>query len=163
MNLLKLGRVGVVMLAVAMLAILGGCKSSGVAVSERGQIMNMDIDVPTDLSEGETKELTVSIANRGVNKIDDVIFEIEMPNELLVLGQNPSPGVRWTDRMSSWGTKIYQYQAGDIEVGTEAEVKFNVRAQFGSLQRTGDIKVTAWSEDLPGDKLLETKYIKLRS
>lgn len=163
MKSVKFGRVAVAMLAIAMLALLGACKSSGVAVSERGQIMNMNINVPTDLSEGQTEQLTVTIANRGVNQIDDVVFEIEMPNELIVLSQNPSPGVRWTDRTSSWGTKIYQYQAGDIEVGTEAEVKYNVRAQFGSLPRTGDIKVTAWSKDLPGDKLLETKYIKLRS
>ena len=157
------GRVVLTIFAVMLIAMATGCKSSGVAVSGRGQIMNIDVDVPTDLSEGETKELTVRLTNAGVNEIDDVIIEVEMPNELIVLSQIPSRGVTMTERLSSLGTKIFQYRAGDIEAATSSEVKFHVRAAFGSLPRTGDIKVTAWSEDLPGDRLVETKYIKLRA
>jgi hypothetical protein len=157
------GRWGGVILAIFLVALAGACKSSGVAVTGRGQVMNLDINVPTDLSEGETKEMTVSVSNRGVNRLDDVIFEVEMPNELIVLSQVPSRGVQMTERFSSIGTKIFQYRAGNIEVATSSQVKFHVRAAFASLDRTGDIKVTAWSEDLPGDRLVETKFVKLRA
>lgn len=155
----------ITMAAIALLAVvlIGACKHSGMALSDRGQLMKIDIELPQDLSDGQIERLLVTIANRGVNTIDDVIFEVEMPNELVIMNQNPSPGVKWTDRLSSYGTKIYQYRSGDIEVGTESEVKFEVRAQFGSLNRTGDIKVTAWSDDIPGDRLIETRYIKLRN
>jgi hypothetical protein len=37
-----------------------------------------------------------------------------------------------------------------------------VRTRFGSLDHTGDMKVTAYQKDLPGDKLVETRSIKLR-
>lgn len=163
MRRIDIGRWGVIGVAVLLVAMAGACKTSGVAVSERGHVMEMDINVPTDLSEGEAKELTVRIANMGINKIDDVIFEVEMPNELIVLSQVPGRGIVMTERFSSLGTKIFQYRAGDIEVGTSSQVKFHVQAAFGSLDRTGDIKVTAWSEDLPGNRLVETKQVKLRA
>jgi hypothetical protein len=157
---LKFGRVALVVLAVSLVMGLGACKSSGVAVSERGQVMKIDINVPTDLTEGGTEEMVVRVANRGINELSNVFFEVEVPSELVVLSEVPSDGVQ---RLSSMGNnRISQYRAGDIEAATSAEVKYHVRAAFGSLDRTGDIKVTAWSEDLPGDRLVETKYVKLR-
>jgi hypothetical protein len=162
MRNLRFRPVGLVFLAVTVVIVMGACKSSGVAVSQRGQVMNIAIDVPTDLSEGETKEMLVSVSNRGVNELDDVFFQVEMPSELIVLSEIPSGGVERTDRMTTTDTRIFQYRAGDIEAATSSEVKYHVRAAFGSLDRTGDIKVTAWSEDLPGDRLVETKYIRLR-
>lgn len=162
MKNLKLGPAALVVLAVSLVMGLGACKSSGVAVSGRGQVMNIDINVPTDLTEGGTEEMVIRVANRGINELSNVYFEVEMPRELVVLSEVPSGGVQRADRMSSMGSRISQYAAGDIEAATSAEVKYHVRAAFGSLDRTGDIKVTAWSEDLPGDRLVETKYIKLR-
>ena len=156
------GMTGIAVLALLVVAMTGACKSSGMALSDRGQLMKIDIELPQDLSDGQTEQLLVTIANRGVNKIGGVVFEVEMPNELIVVSQDSSPGVNWTDRLSSSGTKIFQYRSGNIEVATESEVKYQVRAQFGSLNRTGDIKVTAWSDDIPGDRLIETRYIKLR-
>ena len=35
-------------------------------------------------------------------------------------------------------------------------------AAFGALERSGDIRATAYNRDLPGNKLVETKYVKLR-
>jgi hypothetical protein len=162
MKNLRFGPLALAFLAVTLVIVIGGCKSSGVAVSPRGQVMNIAIEVPTDLSEGETNEMVVRVANRGVNEIGDVFFQVEMPSELIVQSEIPSGGVERTDRMASSATRIFQYRAGDIEAATSAEVKYHVRAAFGSLDRTGDIKVTAWSEDLPGDRLVETKYIRLR-
>ena len=162
MKNMKLGSVALVVLAVSLVMGLGACKSSGVAVSGRGQVMNIDINVPTDLTEGGTEEMVVRVANRGINELSNVFFEVEMPRELVVLSEVPSGGVQRADRMSTMGSRISQYSAGDIEAATSAEIKYHVRAAFGSLDRTGDIKVTAWSEDLPGDRLVETKFIKLR-
>jgi hypothetical protein len=31
------------------------------------------------------------------------------------------------------------------------------------MRETGSVKVTAWQRDLPGDRLVETAVIKLRS
>lgn len=163
MRMMHLRQWGMVGVAVLLVAMAGGCKSSGVAVSAQGHVMEMDINVPTDLSAGEAKELTVRIANMGINKIDDVIFEVEMPNELIVLSQVPGRGITMTERFSSTGTKIFQYRAGDIEVGTSSQVKFHVQAASGALPSTGAIKVTAWSDDLPENRLIETKEIKLRA
>ncbi|HEY0591728.1 MAG TPA: hypothetical protein VGF40_08165 [Thermoanaerobaculia bacterium] len=149
---------------VAALALVGpvACKHSGIAVSSSGQIIDIEIDAPESLAESaETEEMKVEIANRGVNKLSQFGFDVEMPNELVVLSQTQSPGVIWTERVTGSGTKLYHYEVNEIAVGSRAEVRYHVRAAFGSLERTGDIKVTAYSEDLPGDKLVETQFIRL--
>lgn len=156
------GRVAVVL--VAALALVGpvACKHSGVAVSSSGQVIDIEIDTPGSLADSaETEELKVEIANRGVNKLSQFGFDVEMPSELVVLSQTQSPGVTWTERITGSGTKLYHYEVNEISVGSRAEVRFHVRTAFGSLDRTGDIKVTAYSDDLPGDKLVETKFIRL--
>lgn len=152
-------------IVIAALALIGmtGCKSSGMAVTERGQLMKINIEVPTDLSDNETRELLVSVSNRGVNKLDDVLFEVEIPNELIILSQVPGDGISMTESRTSGGARLFLYKAGNIEVATESVVRFHVRASFGALQRTGDIKVTAWTEDVPSGRLVESKFIKLRS
>lgn len=141
---------------------LGACKHSGMAVTADGRALSIDIGVPTDLSEGDTEELKVEIRNRGVNRMKDVVFEVEMPNELIVLSTVPGPDLQASEMMTSTGTKRFIYRAGDVDPQSVAHVRYHVRAAFGSLDRTGDIRVTAWSEDLPGDRLLETKKIYLR-
>lgn len=148
---------------VAVLSLTGfACKHSGVAVSSSGQIVGIDIDAPDTLTEGsETKELKVTISNNGVNKLSQFGFDVEMPNELVVLSQTQSPGVTWTERITGAGTKLYHYEVNEVAVGSRAEVSYHVRTAFGTSDRTGDIRVTAYSEDLPGDKLVETKFIRL--
>ena len=151
-------------LALALVALfsVGACKHSGMAVTADGRALSIDIDVPTDLSEGDTQELKVEIRNRGVNRMKDVVFEVEMPNELIVLSTVPGDDLRASEMMTASGRKQFIYRAGDIDAQSVAHVKYHVRAAFGSLDRTGDIRVTAWSEDLPGDRLVETKNIHLR-
>ena len=148
--------------AIVLVAGLAACKTSGVALTSKGQIMHVDIDVPTDLSEGQTEELVVGVGNRGVNNIANVVFQVEMPSELVVLSSVPSGGLDPTETVSPSGGKMYIYRAKELQPTNTATVRYHVRAAFGSLDRSGDIKVTAWSDDLPGDKLVETKYVKLR-
>ena len=149
---------------VAALAIAGltGCKHSGVAVAKGGQVINIDIDAPTRLAESaETQSLEIKIGNVGVSKLSRLEFTVEMPNELVVISQTQSPGVTWTTRASSGNQKIYHYTVDEVSVGSRARVTYHVRTAFGSRERTGDIKVTAWSDQLPGDRLIETKFIEL--
>jgi hypothetical protein len=154
-------------LALALVAVLavGGfaaCKHSGVGVSTGGQIVGIEIDAPGSLADSsETQELKVAIRNSGVNKLGGFGFDVEMPNELVVLSQTQSPGVTWTERVTSGGTKLYHYEVNEISVGSRAEVRYHVRTAFGSLDRTGDIKVTAYSDQLPDGQLVETKFIRL--
>jgi hypothetical protein len=156
-------RYSILTLALAAVAILpAACKSSGVAVTGKGQIINIDIDVPQDLTDGATEELEVRIKNRGVNTLQDAIFEVELPRELVVLSTVPGRGINASERMDADGDKIFVYDADDIEPLNDAVVRYHVRASFNGLDRSGDIKVTAWAESLPGDRLVETKFIKLR-
>jgi hypothetical protein len=148
---------------VAVLAIGGfACKHSGVAVASGGQVVGIDIDAPETLADSsETQELKITIANRGVNKLGGFGFDVEMPNELIVLSQTQSPGVTWTERVTSGGTKLYHYEVNEISVGSRAEVRYHVRSAFGTRDRTGDIKVTAYSDQLPNGQLVETQFVRL--
>jgi hypothetical protein len=141
---------------------LAACKSSGVAVTGAGQIVRIDINVPQDLSEGQTEELEVVVANRGVNTLKSTTFEVELPRELVILSTVPGRGIDATERIDADGDKIFIYEAGDIEPASSSVVRYHVRAAFNGLDRSGDIKVTAWAPALPGDRLVETKFIKLR-
>lgn len=149
-------------LTLVVLVSFGACKSSGVAVTGDGRVLSIDIGVPTDLSEGDTEELKVEIRNRGINRVKDVVFEVELPNELIVLSTVPASDLQASEMMTSTGTKRFIYRAGDVSAQSATHVRYHVRAAFGSLDRTGDIKVTAWSDDLPGDRLVEHKNIRLR-
>ncbi len=155
-------RLALALVGALALAGTAACKHSGVAVSSSGQVVSIDIQAPEHLADStETKELKIDIANRGVNKLSQFGFDVEMPNELVVLSQTQSPGVTWTERVTGAGTKLYHYEVNEIAVGSRAEVSYHVRAAFGTLERTGDIRVTAYSDELPGDKLVETKFIRL--
>ncbi|MGH9457650.1 MAG: hypothetical protein ACRD2J_08430 [Thermoanaerobaculia bacterium] len=151
-----------VLTSILALASLGACKHSGVAVASGGQIINIEIDAPNELAENfETEELEVEIANVGVNKLADLEFTVEMPTEIVVLSQTQSPGVTWTERVTVGGTKLYHYVVNEVDAGSQARVNYHVRTAFGARDRTGDIKVTAWSDQLPGDRLIETEFIRL--
>lgn len=144
------------------LGLTAGCKSSGVAVTERGQVMTINIDSPGDLPDNGTGELKVKVANRGVNNLGNVEFTVEIPNELVVVNEERGQGMELLVMETPTGKRLYHYMVGNIEVGQSSTVRYQVRTNFGTLQRSSDVVVTAWQKDLPGDRLVESKYIRLR-
>ena len=152
----------IVVATLVLIVSLSGCKSSGVAVTGKGEILRIDIDAPGDLPDGDTEELTVRLANRGVSTVQDVVFEVQLPEELVVLSSVPGQGIRESEKVGERGEKIFTYNADDIEPLHDSVVRYHVRASFGGRETTGDIKVTAWAESLPGNRLIETKQVRLR-
>lgn len=138
------------------------CKSSGVAVTDRGQIMKINISSAEELPENYTDEIKVEVANRGVANIHDIEFTVEVPDELVVVSEEHGDGMDLMMMETPEGRQYYHYRVGDLNGGEEAVARFRVRTSFGTLDRTSDIKVTAWQEDLPSQKLVETRQISLR-
>lgn len=151
----------IAVVAVVALALLSttACKSSGMAVTSRGQLLKINIAHPTDLPDAGVDNLDVNISNRGVNNIKDVLLEVELPPQLIVLDQTNDRGV---NVMHTPGSNIYRFTFGNIQAGEDSKIRFRVRTAFGTLSETGAVKVTAWQSNLPGDKLIETAVIKLR-
>lgn len=148
----------IAIVAVGLLAATA-CKSSGVAVTSRGQILKLSIDHPEDLPEQGVDNLDVTLTNSGVNNVQDVLLEVELPPQLVVLDQTNDRGV---NVMHTPGTNLYRFTFGNIQPAERSTVRFRVRTTFGNLRETGGVKATAWQSGLPGDKLIETAVIKLR-
>ncbi len=144
------------------LGLSGACKHSGVAVTDRGQVMKINITAPDDLPERGSEDIEIQVSNRGLNKLNDVEFEVEFPRELVIVEEKHGDGINMIEGRGSNGERIFRYTAGNIEVATSSMVKYRVETAFGSMKRSGDLKVTAWQKDLPGERLIETKFIKLR-
>lgn len=151
----------IAVVAVVALALLSttACKSSGMAVTSRGQLLKINIVHPTDLPEAGVDNLDVNISNRGVNNIQDILLEVELPPQLVVLDQTNDRGV---NVMHTPGSNMYRFTFGNIQPGETSTVRFRIRTAFGTLSETGGVKATAWQSGLPGDKLIETAVIKLR-
>ncbi len=154
------------LLSVAVVAVLAlalisatACKSSGMAVTTRGQVLKLNIVHPTDLPESGVDNLDINISNRGVNNIQDVMLEVELPPQLVVLDQTNERGV---DVMHTPGSNVYRFTFGNIQPAEDSTIRFRVRTAFGTMRETASIKATAWQEGLPGDKLIETAVIRLR-
>lgn len=147
------------LLAIGLLASTA-CKSGGMAVTSRGQILKINIEHPNDLPENGEDNLDVKISNRGVNNVQDVMVDIDLPGQLIVLDQTNERGI---NVMHDPGSSSYHFTLGNIQPGETSTLRFRVRTAFGTMSQTGDVKVTAWQRDLPGDKLVETALIKLRS
>lgn len=152
----------VAVLAVMMLAVfsLTACKSSGMAVTSRGQILKLNIAHPTDLPDQGVDNLDVVVSNTGINNIQDILLEVELPPQLIVLDQTTDRGV---NVMHQPGSNVYRFTFGNIQPAERSTVRFRVRTAFGTLRETGSVKATAWQSGLPGDKLVETAVIKLRN
>ena len=153
-------------LTIAVMAILAvgllsatACKSSGMAVTSRGQILKLNIVHPDDLPENGVDNMDVVISNRGVTNIQDVLLEVELPPQLVVLDQTNDKGV---NVLHTPGTNMYRFTFGNIQPAEDSTIRFRVRTAFGTLSETGSVKATAWQSGLPGDKLVETAVIKLR-
>lgn len=145
--------------AVGVLLVASACKSSGIALTGRGQVLKIDIQHPNALPEGGEDNLDITIANRGVNNIQDVLVDVELPPQLLVLDQTADRGITSN---AEPGLNIYHFVIGNIQPMETSHLRFKVRTAFGTLSETGSVKVTAWQRNLPGDKLVETAVIKLR-
>ena len=153
-------------ITIALMAILAvltlsatACKSSGMAVTSRGQLLKLNIASPTDLPEQGEDNLDIAVSNRGVNNIQDVLLEVELPPQLIVLDQTAERGV---EVMHTPGSNLYRFTFGNIQPAETSTVRFKVRTAFGTLRETGNVRATAWQSNLPGDKLIETRVIKLR-
>src|SRR6476661_5420153 len=79
-------------LAIALFA-LSACKSSGMAVTSRGQLLKINIQHPTDLPEAGEDNLDIVVSNRGVNNIENVLVDVELPPQLVVLDQTADRGI----------------------------------------------------------------------
>jgi hypothetical protein len=129
------------------------------AVTSRGQVLKLDIVHPTDLPEAGVDNLDVVVANRGINNIQDILLEVELPPQLVVLDQTNDRGV---NVMHTPGSNMYRFTFGNVQAAESSTIRFRVRTAFGTLSETGSVKATAWQSGLPGDKLIETAVIKLR-
>lgn len=154
------------LLSIAVLAILAAgllsaaaCKSSGMAVTSRGQLLKLNIEHPSDLPEQGVDNLDVVVSNVGVNNMRDILLEVELPPQLIVLDQTNDRGI---NVMHTPGTNVYRFTFGNVQAGERSTVRFRVRTAFGTFRETGSVKATAWQSALPGDKLIETAVIRLR-
>jgi len=153
-------------LTMAVMAILAvgllsatACKSSGMAVTSRGQLLKLNIVHPDDLPENGVDNLDIIISNRGVNNIQDVLLEVELPPQLVVMDQTNEKGI---NVLHTPGSNMYRFTFGNIQPAEDSTIRFRVRTAFGTMTETGSVKATAWQEGLPGDKLIETAVIKMR-
>jgi hypothetical protein len=153
-------------LTVAMVAVLAigllattACKSGGMAMTSRGQLLKLNIEHPTDLPENGEDNLDIQVSNTGVNNIQDVVVDVELPPQLVVLDQTNERGINVTHDP---GSNVYHFTLGNVQPAERSTLRFKVRTAFGTMRETGSVKVTAWQRDLPGDKLVETAVIKLR-
>lgn len=155
-------KIVVILATLTMLLAFGACKHSGVALTAKGQALNIDIDAPSELAEGETGTVSIDVGNVGVNNLADTIIQVEFPSELSVLSESHGAGMHVMEGISADGNMMYQYDVGDIEVTQNSKANFEVRARFGTRNRSGDIKVLVWNKDLPGQRLIETKAINMK-
>lgn len=147
------------LLAIALFA-MSSCKTSGMATTTKGQLFKININAPGDLPEGGTDNIDVVLSNRGVNKINDIFVDVELPPQLTVLDQTNDRGMTATHDP---GTNVYHFQGPELSSPEDAHIRFKVQTRFGTMKETGNINVTAWQKDLPGDKLFRKTIIKLRA
>ncbi len=145
--------------AIALVA-LSACKTSGMALTSRGQLLKINIQHPNDLPENGEDNLDIAVSNRGVNNINDVLVDVELPPQLIVLDQTADRGI---NVMHDPGSNVYHFTMSKIQPAEDANLRFKVRTAFGTMRETGSVKATAWQRNLPNDKLVETAVIKLRS
>ena len=151
--------VAVVALLALMLLSTTACKSNGMAMTSRGQILKINIEHPDDLPEAGVDNLDINISNVGVNNMQNVLLEVELPPQLIVMDQTNDEGI---NVIHTPGSNLYRFTFGNIQAQERSGIRFRVRTAFGTMRETASIKATAWQEGLPGDKLIETAVIKLR-
>lgn len=141
------------------LFVLAGCKTSGMAVTSRGQLLKINIKHPIDLPDNGEDDLDVDVSNRGVKSVQNVMVDVELPPQLIVVDETHGRGL---NPMHDPSSNVYHYTLSSVQPGEDAVIHYKVRTAFGTMSETGSVKVTAWQTDLPGDKLVETAVIRLR-
>jgi hypothetical protein len=136
-----------------------GCKTSGMAVTSRGQLLKLNIVHPKDLPERGEDNLDVVLGSRGVNSVRDILLDVELPPQLIVLDETHERGVTMSHDP---GSNVYHYTFGNLQPAESSTIRYKVRTSFGTMTQSDSVKATAWQRDLPGDKLVETALIKLR-
>jgi Domain of unknown function DUF11 len=139
--------------------LMTSCKSSGMAMTSRGQLFKININAPSNLPEGGDGNIDVVLSNRGVNNVNDILADVELPPQLIVLDQTNDRGVTVSHNP---GSAVYHFTLGSLNPGEDSTLRFHVRTAFGTLTQTGQISVTAWQRDLPGDKLFRKTVIGLQ-
>ena len=150
-----------ILAAIAVMAagLMTSCKSSGMAMTSRGQLFKINIYTPSSLAEGSDANVDVVLSNRGVNDVNNILVDVQLPPQLIVLDQTADRGVT-TSRDP--GSNVYHFTLGSLNPGEDSTLRFHVRTSFGTLTQTDSIGVTAWQKDLPGDKLVRKTVIKLQ-
>jgi hypothetical protein len=140
---------------------LAGCKSSGVAVTTKGQVLELNILHPKDLPNAGEDNLDIHISNRGVRDIHDILVEVQIPPELNVTDQTNERGVTV---MHNAGSNVYAFTIGNLNVGETSNLRFHVRTNWTATSTEATVKATAWQRDLPGesDRIIQTAVIKVR-
>jgi uncharacterized protein (DUF58 family) len=146
-------------LVLAALFLTAACKTSGMAMTSRGQLFKINITAPDRLAEGAEGNIDVDLSNRGVNNVQDILVDIEMPPQVYVLDQTSDRGIT---TVHDPGSSVYHFSLGNLQPGEDSHIRFKVRTAFGTLSETGQISVTAWQKDLPGDKLFRKTTIGLQ-
>ena len=150
---------GAMVLVLAALLGTTACKSSGMAMTSRGQLFKINIYSPTTLPENGEGNIDIDLSNRGVNNVQDILADVELPPQLIVLDQTSDRGITVTHDP---GSAVYHFMVGNLQPGEDSHIRFHVRTSFGTLTETGQISVTAWQRDLPGDKLFRKTVIDLQ-
>ncbi len=83
------------LLAISLVATTA-CKSGGMAVTSRGQLLKLNIEHPKDLPDNGEDNLDVNISNRGANNVTNVLLDVELPSQLVVLDQTNERGIQVT-------------------------------------------------------------------
>jgi hypothetical protein len=146
-------------LVMAALFTTAACKTSGMAMTSRGQFFKININAPERLAEGAESNVDVDLSNRGVNNLQDILADVEFPSQIIVLDQTSDRGIT---AMHDPGSSVYHFSLGNLQPGEDAHIRFKVRTAFGNVSETGKISVTAWQKDLPGDKLFRKTTIALQ-
>ena len=146
-------------MAVLAAALMTSCKTSGMAMTSRGQLFKININAPSNLPEGGEGNIDVVLSNRGVNNVRDILADVELPPQLIVLDQTNDRGVTVSHDP---GSSVYHFSLSSLNPAEDSTFRFHVRTAFGTLTQTGQISVTAWQRDLPGDKLFRKTVIGLQ-
>ncbi|HKB80944.1 MAG TPA: hypothetical protein VKH35_14630 [Thermoanaerobaculia bacterium] len=145
--------------ALLMIAGLTSCKTSGMAMTSRGQLFKINIDAPNTLPEGGDGNVDVVLSNRGVNDIQNILVDVQLPPQLMVLDQTQGTGINVAHAP---GSAVYHFTVGNLQPGEDTTLRFHVRTSFGTLRESGEISVTAWQSELPSDKLFRKTIIGLQ-
>src|SRR5262249_34291207 len=135
------------------------CKTSGMAMTTKGQLYKINIYAPTSLAEGADGNIDIVLSNRGVNSVNDILTNVELPPQLIVLDQTNDRGVAVSHAA---GSSVWQFTNGNLNPAEDSHLRFHVRTSFGTLTQTGEISVTSYQRDLPGDKLFRKTVITLQ-